>query len=120
MSVLPYLIILVLLGLAVGWLAPRLFGGPDRVGDQRITLVGGCAAFIAGLFCWYVLNRHGWGMVISVVFSMLVVWLYRRSRPVAYGASRPTQYGGSRPAEYRGSRPAQYRGRAPGNRRPPS
>lgn len=111
MSVLPYLIILVLLGLAVGWLAPRLFGGPDPAGIDRTALVSACAAIIAGLFCWYVLNRHGWGMVVSVVFSMLVVWLYRRSRP--------TEYRGSGPAEYQGSQPIQYRGRPPGNRRSP-
>ncbi|HTX31513.1 MAG TPA: hypothetical protein VMD09_09005 [Solirubrobacteraceae bacterium] len=31
------------------------------------------------MFSWYVLHRHGAGLVLSVLFSMLVVWIYRRT-----------------------------------------
>ena len=44
------------------------------------ALIGLCGTFTAGLFSWYALHRHGAGLVLSVAFSMLVVWIYRRSR----------------------------------------
>ncbi len=135
MSVLPYLIIVCVLGLVVSRLAPLLVPGEDPVGIDRSALVGICAALIAGLFSWYVLARHGWGIFISVLVSMLVVWLYRRPRPATYRqprttddrgprvadnrGSRAAQYRGTRPADNPGSRPAGYRGRTPGGRRPP-
>jgi hypothetical protein len=34
-----------------------------------------------------VLHRHGGGLVLSVPFSMLVVWIYRQSRGGAYRRS---------------------------------
>lgn len=117
-SVLLYLIIVVLLGLAVGRLAPLLFDGPDPVNTGRTLVLGACAAFIAGLFSWFVLGRHGWGLTISVGVSMLVVWLYLRSGPVVQRGPRPGESRGPRPTEYRGSRPTEYRGRAPRNRPP--
>jgi hypothetical protein len=36
-----------------------------------------------------VLHRHGAGIVLSVAFSMLVVWIYRRSRGGAYQRRAP-------------------------------
>ena len=57
------------------------------------ALVGICGTFSAGLFSWYVLHRHGAGIVLSVVFSMLVVWIYRHSRGGAYGRQ---SFGGRR------------------------
>ena len=36
-------------------------------------------SFAAGLFSWFVLHRHGAGLVLSVVFSMLIVYALRRS-----------------------------------------
>ena len=53
------------------------------------ALVGLCGTFSAGLFSWYVLHRHGGGLVLSVLFSMLVVWIYRRSRGGASGIGLP-------------------------------
>jgi hypothetical protein len=32
-----------------------------------------------GLFSWFVLHRHGAGLLLSVVLSMLLLWLRRRS-----------------------------------------
>jgi hypothetical protein len=40
-----------------------------------------------------VLHRHGAGLVLSVVFSMLVVWIYRHSRGATYGRQ---SFGGRR------------------------
>jgi uncharacterized membrane protein YeaQ/YmgE (transglycosylase-associated protein family) len=80
-----YLIILFFVGLFVGALARLLLPGPDPMGIGMTALVGICGTFSAGLFSWYVLHRHGAGLVLSVAFSMLVVWMYRRSRGGTYG-----------------------------------
>ena len=49
------------------------------------ALVGLVGTFSAGLFSWYVLHRHGAGLLLSVLFSMLIVWLYRRHRTGSAG-----------------------------------
>ncbi len=79
MSLILFLIVLAISGLFVGALARLLLPGPDPMSIGMTLLVGLCGTFSAGLFSWYVLNRHGSGLVLSVLFSMLVVWLYRRS-----------------------------------------
>jgi uncharacterized membrane protein YeaQ/YmgE (transglycosylase-associated protein family) len=80
MGLIAFLIILFFSGLIVGALARLLLPGPDPMGIGMTVLVGLCGTFSAGLFSWYVLHRHGAGIILSVLFSMLVVWLYRRSR----------------------------------------
>lgn len=87
MDLLAYLIILFVVGLFVGALARLLLPGPDPMGIGMTALVGLCGTFSAGLFSWYVLHRHGAGLL-SVVFSMLVVWIYRRSRGGGYQRRR--------------------------------
>jgi uncharacterized membrane protein YeaQ/YmgE (transglycosylase-associated protein family) len=79
-SLVVYLIVLAVFGLVVGALARLLVPGPDPMGIGMTILVGLCGTFSAGLFSWYVLHRHGGGLVLSVLFSMLTVWLLRRSR----------------------------------------
>lgn len=79
MGIVVYLIILALMGLVVGALARLLLPGPDPIGIGMTILVGLCGTFSAGLFSWYVLHRHGAGLLLSVVFSMVVLWIYRRS-----------------------------------------
>jgi uncharacterized membrane protein YeaQ/YmgE (transglycosylase-associated protein family) len=79
-SLIAYLIVLVLVGLVVGALARLLVPGPDPMGIGLTILVGVCGTLSAGLFSWYVLGRHGGGILLSVLFSMLGVWLLRRSR----------------------------------------
>jgi uncharacterized membrane protein YeaQ/YmgE (transglycosylase-associated protein family) len=74
-----YLIILFFIGLFVGGLARLLLPGPDPMSIPMTALVGICGTFSAGLFSWYVLHRHGGGILLAVLFSMLVVWIYRRS-----------------------------------------
>src|SRR5256885_7790749 len=97
MSLIAYLIILFLVGLFVGALARLLLPGPDPMGIGMTALVGICGTLSAGLFSWYVLHRHGGGLILSVLFSMLVVWIYRRTRT---GGSRTggfaTRTGGRR------------------------
>ncbi len=90
MGLVVFLIILFFAGLLVGALARLLVPGPDPMGTAMTTLVGLSGTFSAGLFSWYVLHRHGAGLVLSVAFSMLVVWIYRRSRG---GYSRRTSSG---------------------------
>jgi uncharacterized membrane protein YeaQ/YmgE (transglycosylase-associated protein family) len=90
-GLITYLVILFLVGLFVGALARLLLPGPDPMSIWMTALVGLCGTFSAGLFSWYVLHRHGGGLVLSVLFSMLVVWIYRRSRGGRYGP--PTRGG---------------------------
>jgi uncharacterized membrane protein YeaQ/YmgE (transglycosylase-associated protein family) len=87
MSVLAYLIIVFFVGLFVGALARLLLPGPDPMGIGLTALIGLLGSFSAGLFSWYVLHRHGVGLVLSVAFSMLLVWGFRRLR-VAGGSRR--------------------------------
>jgi uncharacterized membrane protein YeaQ/YmgE (transglycosylase-associated protein family) len=84
MGIIAYLIILFVVGLVVGALARLLLPGPDPMGLGMTAVIGVGGSFIAGLFSWYVLHRHGGGLVLSVLFSMLLVWLYRRSRAGGY------------------------------------
>jgi len=86
-GIIAYLIILFFIGLFVGAIARLLLPGPDPMGIGMTALVGICGTFSAGLFSWYVLHRHGGGFVLSVLFSMLLVWIYRHSRGATYGRS---------------------------------
>jgi uncharacterized membrane protein YeaQ/YmgE (transglycosylase-associated protein family) len=84
MGLLLYLIILFVIGLVVGGLARLLLPGPDPMGWLMTAAIGLTGTFVAGLFSWYVLHRHGGGLLLSIVFSMLLVWLVRRSRSGGY------------------------------------
>ena len=79
MSLVLFLILLLVAGLVVGALARLLLPGPDPMGVGGTILVGLAGSFIAGLFSWYVLHRHGAGLILSVIFSMLLLWIRRRS-----------------------------------------
>ena len=79
MGLIVFLIITFFIGLIVGGLARLLLPGPDPMGLGMTALIGLVGSFSAGLFSWYVLHRHGAGLLLSVLFSMLLVWLYRRS-----------------------------------------
>lgn len=93
MGIIVYLIILFVIGLFVGALARLLVPGPDPMSIGMTALVGLWGTFSAGLFAWYVLHRHGAGLLLSLVFSMLLVWIYRRSHG---GSGRGTGFGGGR------------------------
>ena len=90
MGLLAFLILLAIIGLIVGAIARLLLPGRDPMGVGATLLLGLAGSFIAGLFSWFVLHRHGGGLILSVLFSMLLLWLRRRS----YGdAGR--RYGGA-------------------------
>jgi uncharacterized membrane protein YeaQ/YmgE (transglycosylase-associated protein family) len=74
-----FLILVAIVGLIVGALARLLLPGPDPMGIGGTILVGLAGSFIAGLFSWFVLHRHGAGLILSVIFSMLLLWFRRRS-----------------------------------------
>jgi uncharacterized membrane protein YeaQ/YmgE (transglycosylase-associated protein family) len=78
-SLIVFLIVLVVIGLIVGALARLFLPGPDPMGIGATILLGIAGTFIAGLFSWFVLHRHGAGLILSVLFSMLLLWLSRRA-----------------------------------------
>lgn len=86
MGLLAFLIILFVEGLVVGALARLLLPGPDPMGLFMTAAIGLLGTFSAGLFSWYVLHRHGGGLLLGILFSMLLVWLYRRSQSGGYGS----------------------------------
>jgi uncharacterized membrane protein YeaQ/YmgE (transglycosylase-associated protein family) len=79
MTLVAYLIVLAIIGLVVGGVARALVPGPDPMGIGLTILVGFAGSFSAGLFSWYVLHRHGAGLLLSVAFSMLIVFGIRRA-----------------------------------------
>jgi uncharacterized membrane protein YeaQ/YmgE (transglycosylase-associated protein family) len=79
MSLILFLILAAVVGLIVGALARLLLPGPDPMGIAGTILVGLAGSFVAGLFSWFVLHRHGAGLILSVIFSMLLLWIRRRS-----------------------------------------
>jgi uncharacterized membrane protein YeaQ/YmgE (transglycosylase-associated protein family) len=79
-------ILFVLVGLVVGALARLLLPGPDPMGPGGTILLGIGGSLIAGLFSWFVLHRHGGGLILSIAFSVLLLWIRRRS---ATGGRRP-------------------------------
>jgi uncharacterized membrane protein YeaQ/YmgE (transglycosylase-associated protein family) len=79
MSLVVFLILLALFGLVTGALARLLLPGPDPMGIGMTIAVGVLGSFAAGLFSWYVLHRDGAGLLLSVVFSMLLLFILRRS-----------------------------------------
>ena len=88
MGLVLFLIILFVEGLFVGALARLLLPGPDPMGIGMTVFVGLCGTFTAGLFSWYVLHRHGVGLLLAILFSMFVVFIYRQSRR-GFGGTAP-------------------------------
>ena len=79
MSLLAFLLLLALSGLVVGALARFLLPGPDPMGIGMTIAIGVAGSFAAGLFSWYVLHRHGAGLILSVLFSMAILFFARRT-----------------------------------------
>jgi uncharacterized membrane protein YeaQ/YmgE (transglycosylase-associated protein family) len=80
MSVLLYLILLVLGGLVVGALGRLALPGRDPMTIPQTILVGLAGTFAAGLLTWLIFGRGGGGIILSVLFATLIVYLIRRSR----------------------------------------
>jgi uncharacterized membrane protein YeaQ/YmgE (transglycosylase-associated protein family) len=89
MSLILFLILLVIVGAVVGGLARLLHPGPDPMSFGATILLGLAGSFIAGLFSWFVLNRHGAGLILSVLFSVLLLWIRRRYDAKSGGGVSP-------------------------------
>jgi uncharacterized membrane protein YeaQ/YmgE (transglycosylase-associated protein family) len=88
-SIIAYIILLAIVGLIVGGLGRLLLPGPDPMTIPQTIMIGIVASYGAGLFSWYVLKRHGGGLLLSVIFAMLIVWLVRRYRQSTWGRPGP-------------------------------
>jgi uncharacterized membrane protein YeaQ/YmgE (transglycosylase-associated protein family) len=80
MSVIGYIIALAIGGLFVGALARLALPGRDPMSPLQTMLVGIGGSFFAGLVYALLLHRNGGGIVLSVLFSTVIVYLIRRSR----------------------------------------
>jgi len=80
MTLLAFLIVLALIGLFVGALGRLVLPGPDPMGIGATILVGLAGSFAAGLFSWYVLHRHGAGLLLSLAFTVVILALIRATR----------------------------------------
>jgi uncharacterized membrane protein YeaQ/YmgE (transglycosylase-associated protein family) len=81
MSLIVYLIVLAFTGLIVGALARLALPGRDPMTIPQTILVGMAGSFAAGLLALLIFGgRNGGGIVLSVAFATLFVWLIRRSR----------------------------------------
>jgi uncharacterized membrane protein YeaQ/YmgE (transglycosylase-associated protein family) len=89
MSLILFIILLAISGLVVGAIARLLHPGPDPMGIGGTILLGLAGSFIAGLFSWFVLDRHGAGLLLSVVFSILLLWIRRRRETSSEGLLPP-------------------------------
>jgi uncharacterized membrane protein YeaQ/YmgE (transglycosylase-associated protein family) len=81
MSLIVYLIALALTGLVVGALARLALPGRDPMTIPQTMLVGIAGSFAAGLLALAVFDgRKGGGILLSIAFATLFVWLIRRAR----------------------------------------
>lgn len=80
MSVLVYLLLLALGGLFVGALARLALPGRDPISLFQTMLIGIAGSLASGLVYWLIFKRQGGGILLSVVFATLIVYLIRRSR----------------------------------------
>jgi uncharacterized membrane protein YeaQ/YmgE (transglycosylase-associated protein family) len=81
MSLIAYLIILAVTGLVVGAHGRLALPGRDPMSIPQTILVGMAGSFAAGLVSLALFHgRHGGGILLSVLFATLFVWLIRRSR----------------------------------------
>ena len=86
MSLIVYLLVLVLTGLVVGALARLALPGPDPMGIGTTILVGIAGSLAAGLLAYAIFDgRRGGGILLSVLFSTLIVYAIRRSRGGSLG-----------------------------------
>ena len=81
MSLIAYLILLAVTGLIVGALARLALPGRDPMSIPQTMLVGIAGSFAAWLVSLALFHgRHGGGLLLSLLFATLFVWLVRRSR----------------------------------------
>jgi uncharacterized membrane protein YeaQ/YmgE (transglycosylase-associated protein family) len=85
-SLILYLILLAISGLVVGALGRLALPGPDPMTIPQTIGIGIAGSFAAGLVSLLIFHgRHGGGLLLSVAFAALFVWLVRRSREGRHG-----------------------------------
>lgn len=85
MHLVLFLIVVAVIGLAIGSLGRLLLPGPDPMGIGATIVVGLVGSYAAGLFSWYVLHRHGFGLLLAVVFTVVLLALIRVLRGGRHG-----------------------------------
>jgi uncharacterized membrane protein YeaQ/YmgE (transglycosylase-associated protein family) len=79
-SIIGYLIAVAFSGLIIGALARLALPGKDPLTIWETILVGVAGSLAAGLVWWAISGRNGGGIVLSVLFSTVIVYFIRRSR----------------------------------------
>lgn len=87
MSLILYVILLALSGLVVGALGRLALPGRDSMTATQTILVGIAGSATAGLVALALFRGHrGGGLLLSVLFATLFVWLLRRFRERSTGS----------------------------------
>jgi uncharacterized membrane protein YeaQ/YmgE (transglycosylase-associated protein family) len=80
-SFIVFLIVTFFWGLIVGAFARLALPGPDPMSLFQTALLGIAGSLIAGIVVWLISGgRWGAGFLASLVFSVLILYLMRRSR----------------------------------------
>jgi uncharacterized membrane protein YeaQ/YmgE (transglycosylase-associated protein family) len=81
MGLIVYLILIAVSGLVVGALARLALPGPDPMSIPMTIAIGLAGSVIGGLAMYAITGgRNGGGIIVSVAFATLIVYLIRRSR----------------------------------------
>ena len=81
MSLITYLLILLVTGAIVGGLARLALPGPDPMGFFQTVAIGVGGTFLAGLVSIALFDgREAGGLILSIAFATLLVYLVRKSR----------------------------------------
>ena len=80
MDLILYLILIAISGLFVGALARLALPGPDPMSIVQTMLIGIAGSFAAGLVALLLFGSNGGGILLSVLFATVIVYLVRRSR----------------------------------------
>ena len=75
-----YIIYLCLIGLVVGAFARLALPGRDPMTILQTMLVGIAGSLAAGIAYALLFHRNGGGFIVSVLFSMVIVYAIRRAR----------------------------------------
>jgi uncharacterized membrane protein YeaQ/YmgE (transglycosylase-associated protein family) len=79
-SFLVFLILLMVGGLFVGALARLALPGRDPLTIPQTILVGVLGSVAAGLVTYWIFDRKGGSILLSVAFATLIMYFVRRSR----------------------------------------
>jgi len=88
MNVVLLIVVMVVVGLLIGWLADKIFKGDRPKGLQGDIVASVLTMVIVGLLDYYVIPMMGFSTLmrnLGVIFepalgALLVLWLMRRSR----------------------------------------